>query len=165
MRGAGLPQIGAAVLLLLLPALSGCMGESARPLSGLDRTLALEGSSREAHLGDQVLALIQGRGGRERVVLIDLARQQPLPLPGLNRADAQPVSVAVDARGDRIALVRQRQGTTELVLYRRAFASTETIPLMPPGVPRRLAMDPEGRTLAVEVSRDGIWQVDLVDLP
>lgn len=163
MRRLSLPLLAAG--LLLAPGLGGCMDSNARPLWGLDRALTREGSSREASLGDQVLALIQGRGGRERVVLIDLAREQPLPLPGLNRADAQPVSVAVDARGDRIALVRQRQGSTEVVLYRRAFASSEVIPLMPPGVPRRLALDPEGRTLAVEVSRDGIWQVDLVDLP
>jgi hypothetical protein len=152
-------------VLLLTTTLSGCMGESPRPLTDLDRALALEGSSRAASLGDGVLALIQGRGGRERVVLIDLERQRPLPLPGLNRPDAQPVSVAVDARGDRLAVVRQRQGSTELVLYRRAFASTQTIPLMPAGVPRQLAFDPDGHTLAVEVSRDGIWQIDLVELP
>jgi hypothetical protein len=125
----------------------------------------MTGTSRDASLGDGVLALIQGHGGRERVALIDLSRERPLPLPGLNRADAQPISVAVDARGDRLALVRQRQGDTELVLYRRSFASTEAIPLVPPGVPRRVTLDPDGRTLAVEVSRDGIWQVDLVDLP
>jgi hypothetical protein len=152
-------------MLLLAQALCGCTGETARPLSGLDRSLAMDGSSRDASLGDGVLALIQGRGGRERVALIDLMQQQPLPVPGLNRADAQPLSVAVDARGDRLALVRQRQGITELVLYRRPLASTESIPLVPPGVPRRVTLDPDGRTLAVEVSRDGIWQVDLVDLP
>lgn len=148
-----------------LLALSGCMGELARPLPDLDRALEQAGSSRAPSLGDGVLALISGRGGREQVVLVDLRNRRPLPLPGLNRADAQPISVASDARGDRLAVVRHRQGRTELLLYRRALASLEPIPLQPEGVPRRVALDPEGRNLAVEVSRDGLWQLDLITLP
>ena len=44
----------------------------------------------------------------------------------------------------------------------RNLASVEPIPLQPDGVPRRVNLDPEGRTLAVEVSRQGQWQVDLI---
>ena len=73
--------------------------------------------------------------------------------------------MTTDARGDRLAVVRHRQGRTEVVLYRRNLASIEPIPLQPDGVPRRVNLDPEGRTLAVEVSRDGLWQIDLITLP
>jgi len=52
-----------------------------------------------------------------------------------------------------------------VVLYRRNLASLEPISLQPEGVPRRVALDPEGRELAVEVSRDGLWQLDLISLP
>lgn len=158
---AGLRLLVAALLL----ALGGCMGEMARPLPELDRALEQAGSSRSPALGETVLALISGRGGREQVVLLDLRSRLPIPLPGLNRPDSQPLSVASDARGERLALVRHRQGRTELVLYRRGLASLEPIPLQPDGVPRRVAMDPEGRNLAVEVSRDGLWQLDLITLP
>jgi hypothetical protein len=154
-----------APLSALLLALGGCTGEMARPLQDLDRAVEQAGSGRAPALGETVLALISGRGGREQVVLVDLRSRLPIPLPGLNRPDAQPVSVASDARGERLALVRHRQGRTELVLYRRNLASTEPIPLQPEGVPRRVALDPEGRTLAVEVSRDGLWQLDLIMLP
>ena len=157
----------AAALVALLAGglLAGCQGPAGQPLSGLERQLDLAGSSHEPALGDGVLALISGRGGREQVVLIDLQRGQPIPVPGLNRPDAQPISVAVDQRGERLAVVRQWQGRTELVVYRRALASLEMIPMQPEGVPRRVAFDPQGRSLAVEVSRDGLWQVDLISLP
>lgn len=145
--------------------LSGCMGEMGRPLPELDRAVEQAGSGRTPSLGETVLALISGRGGREQVVLMDLRSRLPIPLPGLNRPDAQPLSVASDARGERLALVRHRQGRTEVVFYRRNMASLEPIPLQPDGVPRRVALDPEGRTLAVEVSRNGLWQIDLITLP
>lgn len=152
-------------LLLALALLAGCQGPAGRPLTGLERQLDLAGASRDPALGDGLLALISGRGGREQVVLIDLRRDQPVPVPGLNRPDAQPLAVAIDQRGERLAVVRQRQGRTELVLYRRSMASLEPIAMQPEGVPRRVALDPWGRTLAVEVSRDGLWQVDLINLP
>lgn len=162
-RRGGLTRLA---LLAALPlVLAGCMGETARPLPELDRAIEQAGSGRAPSLGETVLALISGRGGREQVVLVDLRSRLPLPVPGLNRPDAQPLSVSSDARGERLALVRHRQGRTELVLYRRSLASLELIPLQPDGVPRRVAMDPEGRSLAVEVSRNGLWQIDLITLP
>ena len=145
--------------------LTACQGPAARPLPDLDRAVAQAGSGREPSLGDGVLALISGRGGREQVLLIDLQRRLPVPLPGLNRPDAQPVSLAVDGRGERLAVVRHREGRSEVVLYRRSLRSLEPVPLQPTGVPRRVALDADGRTLAVEVSRDGLWQVDLISLP
>lgn len=159
------PSAALGPLLLCLALLAGCQAPAGRPLRGLERQLELAGSSRDPSLGHGLLALISGRGGREQVLLVDLQAGRPLPLPGLNRPDAQPLSVAIDQRGERLAVVRQRQGRTELVLYRRAFASLEPIAMQPEGVPRRVALDPQGRTLAVEVSRDGLWQVDLISVP
>ena len=153
------------LLAVLLLSLAGCADQPARPLPELDQALAMGGSGREPSLGEGVVALISGRGGREQVVLVDLRSRRPLPLPGLNRPDAQPLSVSSDARGERLALVRHRQGRTEVALYRRSLASLEPIVLQPDGVPRRVSLDPQGRLLAVEVSRDGLWQLDLITLP
>ncbi|MFM7087163.1 MAG: hypothetical protein ACKOXO_09280 [Cyanobium sp.] len=158
------------ILASLLPAactllLTACQGPAARPLPDLDRVVAQAGSGREPSLGEGMLALISGRGGREQVLLIDLQRRLPVPLPGLNRPDAQPVSLAMDSRGERLVVVRHREGRSEVVLYRRSLRSLEPVPLQPTGVPRRVALDADGRTLAVEVSRDGLWQVDLINLP
>ena len=149
---------------LALP-LGGCLGGLPVPLAALNRQLEQVGASHDPALGDQWLALISSRGAREEVMLVDLQNQLPVPLPNLNRADAQPLSVAVDNGGERLALVRQLEGRTELVLYRRSLASVQKIPMLPPGVPRQVSLRADGRALAVEVSRNGLWQVDLISLP
>lgn len=157
--GQRIAAAGAGLLLL-----GGC-GTMPRPMAGLDRALEAAGPSREPMLAGRYLALIGERGGREQVQLIDLERGLPVPLPGLNRPDAQPVSVGVDARGERLAVVRRLEGRTEVVLYRRPLQSLQTLAMEPPGVPRRLSLQPDGRLLAVEVSRGGVWQLDLIRLP
>ncbi|MEY4759079.1 MAG: hypothetical protein RLZZ268_577 [Cyanobacteriota bacterium] len=150
---------------LLAGLLSGCMGSMPLPIGPLNRQLESLGANRDPSLSGRWLALISGKGGREQVVLVDLERQQPLPLPGLNRADAQPLSVSVDGAGDRIALVRQLEGRTELVLYRRSLQSLQPIAMVPSGVPRQVQLQADGRQMAVQVSRAGLWQVDLVKIP
>jgi hypothetical protein len=150
---------------LLAGLLSGCMGSMPLPIGPLNRQLESLGANRDPSLSGRWLALISGKGGREQVVLVDLERQQPLPLPGLNRADAQPLSVSVDGAGDRIALVRQLEGRTELVLYRRSLQSLQPIAMVPSGVPRQVLLQADGRQMAVQVSRAGLWQVDLVKIP
>ena len=153
-------------LLLAIPLLlAGCQG-GLRPLSGINQQLARQGSSQAGSLAGNWLALIASRSsGRPQVQLIALNRGTPEPLPGLNRADSLPISVAVDERGERLAVVRQRDDHTELVLYRRSLMASQTIAMDPPGVPRQLSLSADGRVLAVEVSRGGLWQVDLLELP
>lgn len=150
---------------LLAGLLSGCMGSVPLPIGPLNRQLESLGANRDPSLSGRWLALISGKSGREQVVLVDLERQLPLPLPGLNRADAQPLSVSVDGAGDRIALVRQLEGRTELVLYRRSLQSLQPIAMVPSGVPRQVQLQADGRQMAVQVSRAGLWQVDLVKIP
>ena len=137
-----------------------------RPLLELNGLLRQSVNSRRApDLGQSWLVTLGERGGRERVELIDLTRRQPVTLAGLNRADAQPISASVSADGERLAVVQQRDGRTELLLYRRSVAAVQRLPLDPPGVPRAVSLDGSGRRLAVQVSRDGRWQVDLIRLP
>lgn len=145
--------------------LGGCLGSMPVPMAGLNRQLELAGANHDPSLSGPWLAVIDGHGAREQVLLLDIERQTPVPVPGLNRGDAQPISVSVDRSGERLAVVRQREGRTELVLYRRSLMSLQPIPMEPAAVPRRVSLRADGRQLAVEVSRDGLWQIDLVDLP
>lgn len=156
-------RIGAALGITLL--LGGCMGSMPVPMGGLNQQLEQAGGNRNPALGVGWLALIQQRGSRQQVVLLDLKRQLPVPLPGLNRADALPISVSVDGSGERLALVRQLEGRSEVVLYRRALMSLQPIAMGPAAIPTAVQIRADGRQLAVEVSRDGQWQIDLVDLP
>jgi hypothetical protein len=43
--------------------------------------------------------------------------------------------------------------------------ASERLPIEPAGVPRQISLSADGRLLAVEVSRGGRWQVDLLELP
>lgn len=146
-------------------ALGGCSDTMPRPLGDLDRLLDQAGSQQEPALAGRWLALIGSRDGRDQVQLIDIENRRPVPLPGLNRPDAQPLSVGVEAAGQKLAVVRQIGGDTELVVYRRGLMSTEVVAMQPAGVPRRLQLSADGRLLAVEVSRGGRWQVDLISVP
>ena len=156
------PTAGMVALVLML---SGCMGTMPMPLNGLNRQLAQQGSHRDPSLSGRWLALISNRNGRDRVELVDVERGLPVPLVGLNRPDALPLSVSVDGAGERLAVVRQLGGQTELVLYRRGLMGSEPIPMAPAGVPRRASLRADGREIAVEVSRQGVVQVDLIRIP
>lgn len=152
---------GLAVCLLL----AGCLDNRARPLLGLNLQLAHTAVNRNPALSSDWLALISGREGREQVRLVRLSQGAPVPLPGLNRPDARPLAVAVDGWGERLALIRELEGRSELVLYRRSLQSLQLIPIEPAGVPHRLAFSADGRVLAVEVGRGGLSQVDLLEFP
>lgn len=151
--------------LAALTSLAGCMGSVPQPVFPLDRRLEELGPSRAPSLAGPWLALISHRDGRDQVVLLNVEDQRPVPLPGLNRPDAQPLSVGVEAKGERLALVRQLEGRTELLVYRRSLMGSQLIAMNPPGVPRRVMLRADGRELAVEVSRDGHWQVDIIAIP
>lgn len=152
-------------LLLAVALLLQACDAQPQPIAPLNRQLEAAGLVREPSLSERWLAAIVGHGGREQVLLVDLQQQRPVALPGLNRPDAQPLSVSVDRSGERLAVVRQLDGRTELVLYRRNLMALEPIAMQPPGVPRRISLRADGRELAVEVSRGGLWQVDLIQLP
>ena len=152
--------------LLLGFCLMGCGPSGLRPEQGISSALKRSADSRRwPSLGNRWLASIASRNGRERVELVDLRNGQPVPLPGINQADAQPISVSVSADGNRIALIRSRDGRTELMLYRRGVGILQRLPVEPAGVPREVSLDGSGRLLAVQVSRQGRWDVDLIRLP
>ena len=154
---------GAGGLISLL--LAGCRS-GMRPIQGLNQPLNRLGDSQSPSLSSEWLALISTRSGsRPQVQLIDRRRNAQVPLPGLNRGDSLPIHVAVDQRGERLAVVRQRDDRSELVLHRRSLQASQIIPIEPAGVPQRVSLSADGRVLAVEVSRSGLWQVDLLDLP
>ncbi|BEV36811.1 hypothetical protein [Synechococcus sp. M16CYN] len=152
------------VLLILV---AGCSSGRPKPRPDINGMLRQTMSSRrDPSLGQAWLASLGNeRGGRERVQLIDLKNRRLVPLPGINRADSQPISVSVSSDGERLAVVQQRDNRTEVFLYRRSVGALQQLPLDPPGVPRSVSLDGLGRLLAVQVSRNGRWEIDLIHLP
>ncbi len=152
--------------LLIGLCLMGCGPSGLRPERNISSALQRSSDSRRwPSLGNRWLASIASRNGRERIELVDLRNGQPVPLPGINQSDSQPISVSVSGDGKRIALIRSRDGRTELMLYRRGVGVLQRLPVEPAGVPREVSLDGSGRLLAVQVSRKGRWDVDLIRLP
>ncbi len=144
----------------------GCSQNGIRPMSRIGASLRRSAESRRLpSMGQRWLASLASRNGRERVELIDLNNDTPVPLTGINQADSQTISLSVSGDGQRIALVRQREERTELMLYRRNASALQRLPINPPGVPRSVSLNGNGRLLAVQVSRKGRWDVDLIRLP
>ncbi len=144
----------------------GCSQNGIRPMSRIGASLRRSAESRRLpSMGQRWLASLASRNGRERVELIDLNNDTPVALTGINQADSQTISLSVSGDGQRIALVRQREERTELMLYRRNASALQRLPINPPGVPRSVSLNGNGRLLAVQVSRKGRWDVDLIRLP
>ncbi len=153
-------------LLWIFLLLGGCATNiNVRPLYQLNDIISQSSSSyREPSLGNEWLVRLTRNNGREKVQLVDLRSKRVVPLPGINRFDAQPISVSVNANGTILAVIHQRDDKTELIVYRRNIGSIQRILLEPRGIPRRVSIDGAGRVLAVQVSRDGKWDLDLIRL-
>ena len=160
------PWVVAGLVTTTTFSLAGCSSDEIRPMNALNGSLERSSDARrDPSMAQGWLATLASKNGRERIELIDLRNGMPVPTPGLNRADAQPVSISLSGDGERLALVQQRDGRTELMLYRRSVGSLQRLELVPAGVPRQVSLDGNGSMLAVQVSRDGSWGVDLIRLP
>ncbi len=152
------------VLILFFPiGLASCSLGMIRPANELNVLLKDSARShREPSFGMRWLVTLANHKGRDRVELIDLRSRRSIPTPGLNRPNAQPISVSISANGERIALVSQLSGQTELFLYRRNVGVLQRLEIIPKGVPGKVSLDGFGKLLAVQVSRDGRWEIDLI---
>ncbi len=151
--------------LISLIFLGGCSNSQMRSLYGLNSLFSQPSISyREPSLGLKFLATIVNDNGQEKIKLFDLRGKRSVALPGINRFDAQPISVSISANGARLALIRQRVDQTELLLYRRNLGTLQRLEISPKGIPRRVSIDASGKILAVQVSREGRWYIDVIRL-
>ena len=145
--------------------LGGCLRSDMRPMYGLNDTLFQSSTSyREPSLGTKWIVALVNYQGKDKIEMIDIRNRKRVPLPGINRADSQPISVSLSANGERLALIRQRADQTELLIYRRRVGTLQRIELTPKGIPRRVSLDSSGRVLAVQISREGKWDVEVIRL-
>ncbi len=146
--------------------LSSCYGVGMRPINSLNYLFSESSNSlREPILTNEWLVTLSANQGKEKIELFNLRTRKKVPLPGLNRADAQPISVSISANGERLAVIRQRSDKTELVIYRRRIGTIQRLEITPKGVPRRVSLDGLGKRLAVQISRNGRWDVEVIRVP
>jgi hypothetical protein len=111
----------------------------------------------------RILASVMARGGRPSVVLQEQPSGQLLPLGPLNRWTPHR-SPSLSRNGRYLALlVRQGQRSLPLV-WDRASGQLHRLPLPPGQEAERLSLSPDGRSLAIEVWRDGRSSLRLFNL-
>ncbi len=151
--------------IFLLIVLGGCMSNPMRPMHGFNDALVQTSKTyREPSVGNKWLVALASYQGKDQIEMFDVRTRKRVPLPGINRADSQPISVSVSADGARLAFVQQRSDRTELFIYRRKLGTLQRIDLTQKGIPRRVTLDSSGKVLAVQVSRQGRWDVEIIRL-
>ena len=111
----------------------------------------------------RILASVMPRGGRPTVVLQEQPSGRLLPMGPLNRWTPHR-SPSLSRNGRYLALL-VRQGQRSLpVIWDRASGQLHRLPLPPGQEVERLSLSAEGRTLAIEVWRDGRSSLRLFDL-
>ena len=111
----------------------------------------------------RILASVMPRGGRPTVVLQEQPSGRLLPMGPLTRWTPHR-SPSLSRNGRYLALL-VRQGQRSLpVVWDRASGQLHRLPLPPGQEAERLSLSPEGRTLAIEIWRDGRSSLRLFDL-
>ena len=116
-------------------------------------------------LSDQgrILASVMPRGGRPTVVLQEQTSGRLLPVGPLNRWTPHR-SPSLSRNGRYLALLVQQGERSLPVIWDRASGQLHRLPLPPGQEAERLSLSPEGRSLAIEVWRDGRSSLRLFDL-
>jgi hypothetical protein len=151
-------------LSLLLLALALVMA-ACGPVPGL-RPVGSAIEASDPSLGvDTLVSIGTGVAGHRQVQWRPIAALQPLLPLHLDRPDARPLQVSVDAGGQRLVVLRERKGQTELVLHDRRLGISRPLPLAADGLPVAIGLSADGRSLAVAVSRDGRRRIEVLALP
>ena len=111
----------------------------------------------------RILASVMPRGGRPTVVLQEQPSGRLLPMGPLNRWTPHR-SPSLSRNGRYLALLVQQGQRSLPVVWDRASGQLHRLPLPPGQEAERLSLSPEGRTLAMEVWRDGRSSLRLFDL-
>lgn len=158
-RAPALAAIGLAALLAgcALPFTSRSAGPLGTPWSSSNRSdPALSGDGR-------LLATLIDTDGRSQVLLQDQPSGQQRPLRHL-RGRRSVQSPSLSWSGRYLAALLLQGDQRRVVVEDRLSGHLLQLPL-PPGLqPERLSLSPDARRLAVQVRRDGQWQVQLYAL-
>ncbi len=150
---------------LIILTLTSCSHGSFRAISFVNSLLVQSAAShREPSLGNGLLVTLANKKGREVIEMIDVKNGKRIALPGLNSANTHTINMSISSNGQLIAFIRQRGENTELLLYRRNQGTIRKLDIIPKGVPKQVAIDGLGRIVAVQVSRNGRWDIDVINI-
>ncbi len=121
-----------------------------------DQQPALSGNGR-------YLGFVSDRQESRKIYLYDLQQQQFVDLPHLNRPHAVMESPSLSVTGRYIAYLTNTQAYPQIDLYDRA--TQRSVALTPGylGWIRHPVISPDGRYVVFESSREGRWDIEVLD--
>ncbi|MBW4552409.1 MAG: PD40 domain-containing protein [Aphanocapsa sp. GSE-SYN-MK-11-07L] len=109
------------------------------------------------------LAFVSDRFGGQRIYLYDVQQRQFLDLPGLNNDHSLKESPSLSAGGRYLVYLVDHQGRPEIALYDRANRRSQVLTSGYPGGVRQPKISPNGRYVVFESSREGDWNLEVLD--
>ncbi len=150
---------------LILISITSCSMERNRPIMKINSYLrGYQNGHKKPSLSKNLLATLINREDRDIIHLIDIRNMKRIPMGALNTPNTEPISISLSANGERIALIRKRGITSQLILYQRKSGRIQEIELKQLGNPTKVSIGGKGKILAVEVTRQGKKEIDLIRL-
>ena len=141
-------------------ALLGC----APRVSRLQGDFLSENKTEPSISGDgQKLAFIVNQNGRSTVQLRDLSNNDFLPLRHFSR-DQPHSSPALSWNARYLAVIAQTGSRYIIIIEDRQTGNNFRIPIPGDRLPTRLTLAPDATKLAIQVTQQGKWHIELFDL-
>ncbi|MBW4559013.1 MAG: PD40 domain-containing protein [Trichormus sp. ATA11-4-KO1] len=109
------------------------------------------------------LAFISHRNGSHQLLVYDLAEQQFIRTPGLNRPQTIAESPSLSYTGRYIAYLTSDQGRPVVALYDRAMQKSQILTPTYRGWIRNPGISPDGRYVVFETASRGQWDIEVLD--
>ncbi len=153
------------IYLIPLILLSGCYSQKVTPIYSLNSFFAGSLISyRDPKISQKYLITIVQYKGNLRMELIDLDRKKIIFLPGINSNKGNPISVSMSSNANKIAFIEEENGENYLFIYFRKNGFLRQINFDSKDVPMKLSLSASGKTLAIQVLRDGKTKIDIIQL-
>ena len=110
-----------------------------------------------------MLAIIDSKG-QKRMQLIDLKRKKIIPMQEINSLNSQVISASFSSQADKIAFIVNESNKNKLYIFNRKKKNIRSIDLSPAGVPVSVTLSASGKTMAIQVIRNGKNVIDIMQL-
>ena len=151
--------------LVLALFIAGCYSKRIQPIYQLNSYFAgsLLNYNNPILIKDYVLAIIDSKG-QKRMQLIDLKRKKIIPMQEINSLNSQVISASFSSQADKIAFIVNESNKNKLYIFNRKKKNIRSIDLSPAGVPVSVTLSASGKTMAIQVIRNGKNVIDIMQL-
>tara|TARA_B100000700_G_C14857089_1_gene766781 strand:+ start:498 stop:998 length:501 start_codon:yes stop_codon:yes gene_type:complete len=102
--------------------------------------------------------------GKGRIRLYDLKRKKIIPMPKLYSMNLNPISVSVSLGATKIALINSQEGNNQILVFYRKRGFLRRVNINSDLIPVKVIISASGEFLAVEVQKDDLRQLNILQL-